>query len=122
MDRVANDRALVRLIVDDALGGGNRAPVGFMRSLFEIRPAVEPEAFERCPVLLVHPAEDRWTSVEASRLFFDRLSGPKHLVMLEACGHFPVEEPGLTQLEEAVLTFLSQPLHSPKHAPELQGN
>ena len=110
MDRIANEPALTRLICDDALGGGNRTPLGFMRSLFAVRPVVEPEAFDRCPVLLAHPAEDRWTSLEASRPVFDRLACPKQLVMLEACGHFPVEEPGLTQFEEAALAFLHQVL------------
>ena len=44
--------------------------------------------------------------LEASRPFFDRIKGPKELVMLENCGHLPIEEPGVTQLEEAVVGFL----------------
>jgi alpha-beta hydrolase superfamily lysophospholipase len=113
MDRIANDPALAALIGADPLGGGNRVPVSFMRSLFAVVPAVEPEQFERCPLLLVHPAEDRWTSVAASRLLFDRLACPKQLVLLEHCGHFPLEEPGVSQLEQAVLAFLKT-LHAPR--------
>ena len=38
---------------------------------------------------------DLWTTIEASRPFFDRIKGPKNLVMLENCGHLAIEEPGL---------------------------
>ena len=79
-----------------------------MRSLLGIRPAIEPEDFDLCPVLLTHPAADTWTKIEASRPFFDRIKGPKELVMLENCGHLPVEEPGLSRLEEMVVAFLGQ--------------
>jgi pimeloyl-ACP methyl ester carboxylesterase len=51
---------------------------------------------------MAHPADDHWTPVSISRPFFDRIASPKSLVLLEGCGHFPVEEPGLTQLMNAV--------------------
>ena len=60
---------------------------------------IEPEEFDICPVLLAHPEADRWTPVEVSRLFFDKISAPKRLRMLENAGHFPIESPGLQQLE-----------------------
>ncbi len=72
------------------------------------RPAIEPEDFDLCPVLLAHPAADPWTTVEASRPFFDRIKGPKELVMLENCGHLPVEEPSFSRLEEVVVAFLKK--------------
>jgi alpha-beta hydrolase superfamily lysophospholipase len=108
MPKVANDPAVASLICEDPIGGGNRVPLRFLRSVFAARPAVEPEDFDLCPVLLAHPAADLWTTVEASRPFFDRIKGPKELVMLGNCGHLPVEEPGLSRLEEAVVAFLGQ--------------
>jgi len=108
MPKVANDPAVARLICEDPIGGGSRLPLRFLSSVFAARPAVEPEDFDLCPVLLAHPAADLWTTVEASRPFFDRIKGPKELVMLENCGHLPVEEPGLSRLEEAVVAFLGQ--------------
>ena len=106
MKGIANDPELVRLLCDDPVGGGNRVPVRFMRSLMRIQPAIEPENFDLCPVLLAHPAADTWTSIDGSRPFFDRIKGPKELVMLENCGHFPLEEPGGSRLEEAIVAFL----------------
>lgn len=106
MHAIANDAGLVDVFLHDPCGAGNRVPLHFMRSLFDACPDIEPEQFDDCPVLLAHPADDRWTTVEASRLFFDRLKGEKQLVLLERCGHFPVEEPGVSQLRNAVLGFL----------------
>jgi pimeloyl-ACP methyl ester carboxylesterase len=54
----------------------------------------------------VHPADDTWTPCVVSQPFYDRLSGEKQLVLLEGCGHFPYEEPGVSQLREAVEVFL----------------
>jgi alpha-beta hydrolase superfamily lysophospholipase len=106
MAQVANDPELVRLLCADPVGAGNWVPLRFLRSILAARPAIEPENFAVCPVLLAHPAADRWTTIEASRPFFDRIKGPKELAMLENCGHFPLEEPGVSRLEEAVVDFL----------------
>jgi alpha-beta hydrolase superfamily lysophospholipase len=106
MDRVANDPAFARLIASDPHGGGCRTPLDFLLSIFRMRPAIEPEDFTRCPVLLAHPGDDRWTPLSASRVFFDRLACDKRLVVLDRCGHIPVEEPGVTQFREAIRAFL----------------
>jgi alpha-beta hydrolase superfamily lysophospholipase len=108
MKGITNDPDLSRLLCDDPTGGGNRVPLRFMSSLLALRPAIEPEDFDLCPVLLANPAADEWTTIEASRPFFDRIKGPKELVMLENCGHLPIEEPGFTQLEQAVVAFLER--------------
>ncbi len=87
-------------------------PLRFLHSLLAIRPAIEPEDFDLCPVLLAQPAADHWTTIEASRPLFDRIKGPKELVMLENCGHFPIEEPGVSRLEDAVVAFLERLPHA----------
>jgi len=108
MKGVANDPEVVPLLCEDPIGGGNRVPLRYMRSILAIRPAIEPDDFDLCPVLLAHPAADRWTTIEASLPFFDRIKWPKELVMLENCGHLPIEEPGFSRLEEAVVAFLGK--------------
>lgn len=108
MDAMSNNASLNRLVAEDPCGGGARMPIGFMRSIFDIRPDIEPEDFDHCPILLAHPQNDRWTGVESSQQFFDRIKGEKRLVMLENCGHLPVEEPGITQLEQASIRFLGE--------------
>jgi alpha-beta hydrolase superfamily lysophospholipase len=118
MKGVANDPEIARLACEDPIGGGKLVPLRFLHSILAVRPAIEPEDFDLCPVLLAHPAADLWTKIEASRPFFDRIKGPKELVMLENCGHLPIEEPGLGRLEEAVVIFLRKLIHEkqPDHA------
>jgi alpha-beta hydrolase superfamily lysophospholipase len=108
MKGIANDPELLRMLCADPIGGGNWVPLRFMHSLLAIRPDIEPEDFDLCPVLFAQPAADQWTTIKASRPFFDRIKGPKQLVMLENCGHLPIEEPGVTQLEEACAAFLTK--------------
>lgn len=108
MERMSRDPALSALVCRDPLGGGNRVPLGLLASLFDTPPAEEPEQFTRCPVLMVHPACDAWTPVQISDPFFERLAAPRQRVLLEACGHFPIEQPGLDQLRDALLPFLQR--------------
>ena len=106
MDGMTNDPAFSRIFIEDPLVGKARVNLGFYRSLVVYEPPVAPEDFGVCPVLLVHPADDRWTPLAVSQPFFDRLGCDKELVMLEGCGHFPYEEPGVSQLRHAVARFL----------------
>lgn len=108
MQRMSRDPALTALVCADPLGGGNRVPLGLMASLFDTAPALEPEQFQRCPVLMLHPACDDWTPVAISDRFFQRLAGPKQRVLLDECGHFPIEQPGLGQMRDALLPFVQR--------------
>ena len=65
--------------------------------------------FDVCPVVLAHPADDRWTSPELSEPFLTSMEKvPTRLVLLERAGHFPVEEPGREQLDDLLVTSLRQ--------------
>jgi alpha-beta hydrolase superfamily lysophospholipase len=108
MRKVANDPALAETIATDPRAGGSWMPARFLRTLASSKPLVEPEAFDICPVLLAHPADDRWTDVSITQAFFDRLPVAKRLVMLDNSGHLPVEEPGAAQLRVALLDFLAE--------------
>ncbi len=109
MRALANDPGAQRAFVRDGTSAGNSATIGFIASYLQYVPAVEPEAFTRCPVLLTQPGEDRWTPLALSELFLDRVRKvPKHVVILQNAGHYPLEQPGLSQLEEAIVHFLEQ--------------
>ena len=66
-----------------------------------------PESYDGAPVTLVAPAADRCTPPDVSIRFLRRISALTDLAMLERCGRFPIEEPGLTQLREAMRATLS---------------
>ena len=106
MEWITNDPRFSRIFIEDPLVGGARINLEFYRSMMVYEPPIAPENFDLCPLLLAHPADDRWTPLAVSQPFFDRLAGEKKLVMLDGCGHLPYEEPGVSQLKEAVGRFL----------------
>lgn len=108
LSRMSAAPGLARACARDRQGGGTRAPLAFLLDWLSTPPAVEPEAFRACPVLLVHPAQDRWTPAALSTRFLARVAAPTTLVLLTDAGHLPVEQPGLDQLREAVHRFLDQ--------------
>ncbi|MCV7280768.1 alpha/beta hydrolase [Mycolicibacterium flavescens] len=101
MNNMSHDAELTRLCAEDPKGGGVRVPVGFLASWLN-HAHTAPESFTAAPVTLTHPGADRWTPPQLSIDFLRRIAGPTRLVMLDNCGHFPVEEPGLTQLAAAL--------------------
>jgi alpha-beta hydrolase superfamily lysophospholipase len=108
MSNISNKRELSAIVMHDRLGGGSWVPARFLRTLMTTPPAVEPEQFTACPVLLAHPGDDRMTDIALSRRFFERLAAPKRMVVLDGASHMPTEHPGIDQLERAVLDMLEE--------------
>jgi alpha-beta hydrolase superfamily lysophospholipase len=108
MHRISNRRELSTLVARDPLGGGSWVPARFLRTLMTTAPALEPEQFDVCPVLLAHPGVDRMTDIALSRRFFERLAAPKRMVVLDGASHMPTEHPGVDQLEAAVIEYLQR--------------
>ena len=108
MDRISNKPELSKVAATDPLGGGSWVPARFLRTLMGTAPDLEPEAFDLCPVLITHPGEDRMTDIAHTRRFFERLAAPKEWVVLEGASHMPTEQPGLDQMEAAILSFVSR--------------
>ncbi len=99
---IANDPELARTCATDPLGAGVSVPLGFLRSWLEHDPGYEPATFKACPIVLAHPGDDRWTPLEISRSFLDQMTVPSKLVLLEGCGHFPVEAGAMLGLRDAL--------------------
>ena len=108
MNHISNQPEMVRALIADPTSAGSVVPLRFLRTLMSTRPAMQPEEFDVCPVLLVHPERDFMTPIAMSEAFYERLSGDKTYVILEGAGHMPLEQPGIDQLEEAVLSFLGR--------------
>jgi len=112
MRTIVNNRELMKILLKDNVGSGSSVSIYFLVTMMNLIPLIEPEHFTICPVLLVHPEDDRWTPVDASKLFFDKIKAPKKLRMLENAGHFPIELPGLQQLETELLNFIKNGIQS----------
>ena len=108
MKNIANNQDLAKFLMRDGKSSGVSVPLSFLHSLINPVIKVEPEYFNSCPFLLVHPGDDKWTNISLSRIFYDRLACEKELRILEGGGHFPVEEKALVQLEEYCVNFLEK--------------
>jgi alpha-beta hydrolase superfamily lysophospholipase len=106
MRTIVNDKSILNIMLKDKVGSGSSVPIFFLLTMINAIPLIEPHDFSICPVLLVHPEDDRWTPVKISKLFFDQIKAPKRIKILENAGHFPVESPGLQQLETACINFI----------------
>ncbi|GAB3866540.1 alpha/beta fold hydrolase [Nocardioides maradonensis] len=106
MRALVNNRAAKRACYADRTSAGNSVSVAFLDSYLNYDPPVSPEAFDVCPVLLTQPAADRWTPLHLSEPFLSRITKvPVTTVLLENAGHYPLEQPGLDQMVEAVAAF-----------------
>ncbi|MBH0776284.1 alpha/beta hydrolase [Nocardia bovistercoris] len=111
LGKMSRDPALSRLCASDPRGGGSALPIGFLADFFAFRHTA-PEAFDAAPVTLVQPAADTWTPPESSIRFLDRIAAPTELVMLDNCGHFPIEEPGIGTLADTLRAVRDGPAAS----------
>jgi alpha-beta hydrolase superfamily lysophospholipase len=102
LDAMSRNPELSKLCATDPWGGGAKIPLGWMSSFFNhVLPP--PESYTGPPVTLVHPEQDNWTPPQLSLRFLKRIQAPTRSIMLTNCGHFPIEQPGVSQLEQAVL-------------------
>lgn len=108
MNLITNNSEMTKLIMRDAYAGGTKIPLRLLRTFLNMKPMIKPENFDACPVLLVHPELDPMTPYSFSKPFFDSLKSKKECVILKGAGHFPIESPGLEQLNKAVLSFLQR--------------
>lgn len=94
--RMGRSPGLGRLCAKDARGGGAWVPLGFLASYMQHPHSEARRAL--LPVHLMHPELDEWTPLELSEATLRTLPGPTTTRPLRACGHFPLEEPGLQDL------------------------
>ena len=108
MRTLVNNRDAKRVAYADRTSAGNSVSIAFLSSYLNYTPAMRPEDFDVCPVLLTQPAADRWTPLALSEPFLERISKvPVTTVLLEKAGHYPLEQPGLDHLVESVAAFCS---------------
>jgi alpha-beta hydrolase superfamily lysophospholipase len=109
MRTLVNNRAAKKACYADRTSAGNSVSVAFLDSYLNYRPVATPEEFATCPVLLTQPAADRWTPLELSAPFLARITKvPVRTVLLDNAGHYPLEQPGLDQMVDAIAGFCGE--------------
>ena len=106
MSALVNDPAALKVCLADKTSAGNSVTVAFLDSYLNYQPAVRPEDFDVCPILLTQPGADRWTPLEISQPFLNRITKvPVETVTLQNAGHYPIEQPGLDQMVASISAF-----------------
>jgi pimeloyl-ACP methyl ester carboxylesterase len=109
MSTLVNNPDALKVWLSDGRSAGNAVTIAFLNSYLTYEPVTAPELFDVCPILLTQPAEDRWTPLDLSELFLKRVTKvPVKTVMLENAGHYPLEQPGLSQMVDAIDAFYQE--------------
>jgi alpha-beta hydrolase superfamily lysophospholipase len=108
MNGLVNNEKVLKILLKDKRGPGSNVDINFLLSMMNSNPEVEPEKYNNIPVLMVHPGNDLWTPVKVSDIFFNKIASEKMRVILDNAGHFPIEEPGLSQMENAIMIFIKK--------------
>ncbi len=93
ISKMSRSPGLSKLSSSDELGGAVKVPLRFLSSYLHFKHEMPTQ-----PITLVHPDHDDWTPPQLSLRTLKRAKGPTEVVMLRECGHFPIEEPGLSDL------------------------
>ena len=107
MRAIVNNNDLAKLLMKDPKSSGTKVSLRFLHGMLNPDIEIEPEDFQKCSVLLVHPEKDYWTDISLSRLFFDKIQTSKEIKILQGAGHFPIEVTGLKQLEKYCVEFMT---------------
>ena len=105
---MANNSKFVKELKKDKVGSGSWVYLKFFRTLFEANPNLEPEHFNKCPLLFLQPEKDHIIPWSMSKRFYEKLDCQKNVIILENCGHIPMEKPGLDQMKIGALNFLEK--------------
>jgi alpha-beta hydrolase superfamily lysophospholipase len=106
INKIVQDKGICQLLSEDKYSWKMEVNKNLFVSLMMTDPLMEPEDFDKCPILLVFPENDRLTPLELTQPFFDRLGCRKRLVVLKNASHLPIEEPGLSELEMVTTEFI----------------
>ncbi|MEM9707068.1 MAG: alpha/beta fold hydrolase [Pseudomonadota bacterium] len=103
---LCNKTKLQNACLRDRTGLGAWVTNRFLLTLSKLNLSVEPEDFDKCPILLTAGNADRWTPEHLSRLFLDRAPGTfQRVERLSGTGHLPDTESAVEQLAESLIAF-----------------
>jgi alpha-beta hydrolase superfamily lysophospholipase len=106
---LSNNAEAMKIFLADKTSAGAWTSMKFLSSFMTYKPITLPEEFTVCPILLTQPAEDNWTPLHLSEFFLNRVKKVDvTIVDLENAGHYPMEQPGLQQMSDAIISFLQK--------------
>lgn len=106
---LCNNRTAMKAFMKDKTSAGNSCTVAFLDSYMNHKLLCPPEKFDICPILLTQPEKDRWTPLELSKPFLDKIRKVDvKIVLLPNGGHYPVEETALKTMQKEIIAFIGR--------------
>lgn len=106
---LCNNPAAMKAFMRDKTSAGNSCTVAFLDSYMNHKLLCAPEDFKVCPILLTQPEKDRWTPLELSMPFLDRIKQvDARIVLLPGGYHYPVEETALRKMHNEIVAFVER--------------
>lgn len=106
---LCNNKDAMKILMKDKTSAGNSATMAFLDSYMNSKADINPEVFDICPILLTQPDDDRWCPLYLSTPFLDRIKKVDvKIVKLKNGGHYPIEQPALDEMHEAILKFINK--------------
>lgn len=116
MNMLVNQPEALKLMLKDGRSAGNSNTLKFLSSYMYYQPAIDPQDFTTCPVLLTQPEDDHWTPLALSQLTLNKIRYvPVHICTLPHAGHYPLEQEGLTALKQHILAFVEEVVVAKTH-------
>lgn len=113
MNTLVNNKQALKVFLKDKSSAGNSVSLSFLDSYLHYKPELEATDFNVCPILLTQPEQDRWTPLSLSTPFLNRIQHvPVTTVILQNAGHYPLEQPGLAQMVDAIDSFYRSSVNS----------
>ena len=108
MDCLVNDKRVLDLFLADPSSSANKVQLQFISGYMTYKSKIPVTSFDKCPVLLTQPANDRWTPITLSEISMKGIKAPFEIKFLEDGSHYPIEEKALVQLIEYADTFIKK--------------
>lgn len=104
---LVNNKEVLNILLKDKTSAGNLTSMKFLSTYMNHKPVMEPEEFNVCPILLTQPDLDKWTPLHLSELVLRKIKRVEvKTVIMEEAGHYPIEQPGVSQMADAIIAFL----------------
>jgi len=103
---MSSNGLMARYFRKDPLLGAKWVPLRFWRTAHAFRL----QRFDvPCPLILIHPGADKWTSPDESLRTFRKITSEKRYVLLPEGSHLPVEPDALAALVQQIKFVLRDP-------------
>ncbi len=106
MDALTNNPEALKIMMEDSASGGASVQLQFLAEYMTYRMLIPAEDYDKCPILLTQPEQDRWTPLKLSQISMKGIKAPFTVKILSGGGHYPMEETALRQLVDNAKMFI----------------